>query len=198
MNDTRDTIPAPAPEHDERCRHSDCVGELVGQLARATALVANPLSVPELDRIVGTWWASGLPTSETLAARLFVAQTEKAQARIDAETTGKQEAPKLTVRAACRKRVPLGGPDAQCLEHALTMTEKERDELARKLEGAKAEAERLAAYARETYEFCASAATLESAKAEGRREAFAEAENQYRHLCDCKFHPWLCEKAAGR
>jgi len=39
---------------------------------------------------------------------------------------------------------------------------------------------------------------LESAKAEGRREAFAEAENQYRHLCDCKFHPWLCEKAAGR
>jgi hypothetical protein len=54
-------------------------------------------------------------------------------------------------------------------------------ELARKLEGAKAEVERLAAYARETYEFCASAATLESAKAEGRRELADDALEWLRH-----------------
>jgi hypothetical protein len=76
-------------------------------------------------------------------------------------------------------------------------------EMARKLEGAKAEVERLAAYARETYEFCASAATLESAKAEGRREAFAEAVTEaqrdiYRWSGWYGFFKWLREKAAGR
>jgi len=34
----------------------------------------------------------------------------------------------LTVREACRRRMPLDGADAQCLEHALTITERERDE----------------------------------------------------------------------
>lgn len=34
----------------------------------------------------------------------------------------------LTVREACRQRVPLDGADAQALEHALTITERERDE----------------------------------------------------------------------
>jgi len=33
----------------------------------------------------------------------------------------------LTVRAACRKRAPLDGVDAEALEHALTQTEAERD-----------------------------------------------------------------------
>lgn len=42
----------------------------------------------------------------------------------------------LTVREACRRQVPLGGTDAQALEHALWITEKERDE-------ARAEVERL-------------------------------------------------------
>ena len=41
----------------------------------------------------------------------------------------KQEAHlKLTVREACRRKTPLDGADAQALEHALTMTEAERDE----------------------------------------------------------------------
>ena len=35
---------------------------------------------------------------------------------------------RLTVREACRRRMPLDGADAQCLEHALTITERERDE----------------------------------------------------------------------
>jgi len=35
----------------------------------------------------------------------------------------------LTVRKACRQRVPLDGADAQALEHALTMTEGERDSI---------------------------------------------------------------------
>lgn len=35
---------------------------------------------------------------------------------------------KLTVREACRRRMPLDGADAQALEHALSMTEDERDE----------------------------------------------------------------------
>jgi len=34
----------------------------------------------------------------------------------------------ITVREACRRRMPLDGADAQCLEHALTITERERDE----------------------------------------------------------------------
>ena len=32
-----------------------------------------------------------------------------------------------TVRAACKRRMPLDGADAQALEYALTMTERERD-----------------------------------------------------------------------
>lgn len=35
----------------------------------------------------------------------------------------------LTVREACKRGVPLDGSDAQALEHALTMTERERDEV---------------------------------------------------------------------
>jgi len=34
----------------------------------------------------------------------------------------------LSVREACRKRVPLDGVDAEALEHAITITERERDE----------------------------------------------------------------------
>lgn len=34
----------------------------------------------------------------------------------------------LTVREACKRRIPLDGSDAQALEHALTITERERDE----------------------------------------------------------------------
>ena len=96
-----DTIPAPAPEHDEKCRHTDCVGECCEPCAN-------------------------MPKAEENLTR-------------------------------------------------------ERDELARKLEGAKAEVERLEAYARETYEFCASAATLESAKAEGRLELADDALEWLRH-----------------
>ena len=33
-----------------------------------------------------------------------------------------------TVREACRKRRPLEGADAQALEHALSITERERDQ----------------------------------------------------------------------
>jgi hypothetical protein len=35
---------------------------------------------------------------------------------------------RITVRKACRRRMPLDGTDAQALEHALTITERERDE----------------------------------------------------------------------
>lgn len=33
----------------------------------------------------------------------------------------------MTVREACRRRRPLDGADSQALEHALTITERERD-----------------------------------------------------------------------
>jgi len=33
----------------------------------------------------------------------------------------------VAVREACRRRTPLDGADAQALEHALTITERERD-----------------------------------------------------------------------
>lgn len=51
-------------------------------------------------------------------------------ARIDAalaEPVVKAD-PTLTVREACRRRMPLNGTDAQALEHAITITERERDE----------------------------------------------------------------------
>ena len=35
----------------------------------------------------------------------------------------------LTVREACKRGTPLDGADAQALEHALTITERERDEV---------------------------------------------------------------------
>lgn len=38
-----------------------------------------------------------------------------------------------TVREACRRRMPLDGVDAQALEHALTITERERDEARERL-----------------------------------------------------------------
>ena len=40
----------------------------------------------------------------------------------------------LTVREACKRRHPLDGTDAQALEHALTITERERDEVRAELE----------------------------------------------------------------
>lgn len=46
--------------------------------------------------------------------------------------------PDITVREACRRRMKLDGADAQALEHALTITERERD-------AALAEVERLRA-----------------------------------------------------
>lgn len=42
----------------------------------------------------------------------------------------------ITVREACRRRLALGCADAQCLEHALTMTESERDEAKRERDAA--------------------------------------------------------------
>jgi len=42
----------------------------------------------------------------------------------------------LTVREACRQRIPIDGTDAQALEHALTITERERDEALCKLKSA--------------------------------------------------------------
>jgi len=57
--------------------------------------------------------------------------------RIDAALAEPVKAdPTLTVREACRRRMPLDGTDAQALEHAITITERERDE-------ARAEVERL-------------------------------------------------------
>lgn len=42
---------------------------------------------------------------------------------------------RLTVREACRRRMPLDGADAQALEHALTITEGERDDAISKRDG---------------------------------------------------------------
>jgi hypothetical protein len=54
--------------------------------------------------------------------------------------TTKNEA--LTVREACRRRMPLDGADAQALEGALAMTERDRDEAWRLLEAICGEFER--------------------------------------------------------
>ncbi len=59
----------------------------------------------------------------------------KIRDRIDAALDGKAYDPRLTVREACRRRMFLDGADAQALEHALTITERERDEAVRTLEG---------------------------------------------------------------
>lgn len=63
------------------------------------------------------------------------------------------ELSRLTVREACKRRTPLDGADAEALEHALAMTETERDEARRGLQLATAAANaataRLAAVERE-------------------------------------------------
>jgi hypothetical protein len=46
---------------------------------------------------------------------------------------------KITVREACRRQMPLDGADSQCLEHALTITERERDAAIARAEKAEAE-----------------------------------------------------------
>lgn len=46
---------------------------------------------------------------------------------------------RLSIREAARRRVPLGGPDAQALEGALAITERERDEAQRAIAEAVAE-----------------------------------------------------------
>lgn len=46
----------------------------------------------------------------------------------------------LTVREACRQGLPLDGADAKALEHALTLTEKERDAARAAYQRQKAEA----------------------------------------------------------
>jgi len=53
---------------------------------------------------------------------------------------------KITVREACRLRTPLDGTDAQCLEHALTITERERDEALAHAEAAETRNELLTDY----------------------------------------------------
>ena len=50
---------------------------------------------------------------------------------------------RLTVRAACRKRAPLDGVDAEALEHALTQTEAERDAQEERIAELEAENKRL-------------------------------------------------------
>jgi len=50
---------------------------------------------------------------------------------------------KLTVREAARRRIPLDGANAQALEGALSMTERERDEARAEVERLRAEIEML-------------------------------------------------------
>jgi hypothetical protein len=47
----------------------------------------------------------------------------------------------ISVREACRRRIPLDGVDAECLEHALTQTEQELSALRRELNQVKSEAD---------------------------------------------------------
>ena len=220
-----------AHEHNERCRHTDCVGECCEPCAnmpkaearrpkvgdrvriRAGVLIGNeyplqPATVtkvtlmggfcarPDTNR-VGSCdeWGNYLPSDRGTMWEFL--NEEPATKRPDGLTEQWAEALELLrstgsvlewwqLSCLCREewlkvrdraeqlfkakadeRVKLMVNEVERRrawweEYALGY-KAERDELARKLEGA---------------------------KAEGRREAFAEAENQYRHLCDCKFHPW--------
>lgn len=58
-----------------------------------------------------------------------------------------KEQERLTVREACRRRMTLDGANAQALEGALAMTERERDEARRMLEAICDEFERTIAHA---------------------------------------------------
>lgn len=79
-----------------------------------------------------------------LRAKLAEAERERDRLRRDANARfEKAKGDNLTIRKACRMREPLGGADAQCLEHALTMTEEERDSARRERDGETAEVVRL-------------------------------------------------------
>lgn len=47
-------------------------------------------------------------------------------ARLQPAPVAPETRERVTVREACRRRMPLDGADAQCLEHALTITERDR------------------------------------------------------------------------
>lgn len=60
-----------------------------------------------------------------------------------ASDSSKMDAAPMTVRMACRARTPLDGADAQALEHALVLTEQERDGARQEMRGAMARIESL-------------------------------------------------------
>jgi chromosome segregation ATPase len=68
----------------------------------------------------------------------------------------------LSVREHCRQRKPIGGPDAQALEHAITITERERDDLRAQL----AEANRHVAEMQDSIRNSAERRELEVARVE--------------------------------
>lgn len=92
----------------------------------------------------------------------------------------------LTVREACRQRYPLDGADAQALEHAIAITERERDEARGRL--AAAEAATTAAGQR------ALTAERERDEALRDRDAFAvEARDLRAHIDRLEIGRWFSE-----
>jgi hypothetical protein len=74
--------------------------------------------------------------ADSRSTRDYASKVFDLNQRIIAALDQPKSDPTLTVREACRRRMPIDGADAQALEHALTITERERDE-------ARAEAGRL-------------------------------------------------------
>lgn len=66
--------------------------------------------------------------ADSRSTRDYASKVFDLNQRIIAALDQSKPDPTLTVREACRRRMPIDGADAQALENALTITERERDE----------------------------------------------------------------------
>jgi hypothetical protein len=119
-----DPAPAPSASLEALLAALDEASKLNGERAQRT-------NYGELCRRA----AAALREAEALAAKyrdaleLAKAEREALRAQLTEAAAKPLKGMHITVREACRRRLHLEGADAQALESALTMTEKERDAL---------------------------------------------------------------------
>jgi hypothetical protein len=220
MTDTNNTIPAPAHEHNKRCRHTDCVGECCEPCANMPKAEARRPKVGDcVVNLVGGR-CGGFRVSYVnrdcleaktgdggaTAARI-IRTIDSVGVTWDFDEPATKQPDDLTERECEALAEQLFKDKAQAqiasLEDFAGLVIEERDELKARNDKlfrtlSQVQAERTAAYA-ERDEL---ARKLEGAKAEGRRElasqAFDHVFGDEGTLTIAQFRMWLCEKVVGR
>lgn len=104
---------------------------LVEQGGKKPYFLVSPVSAAMTGEACTSMTCHGVDEVEAFVAlKSRLAEVERENTRMHRESHADFERNKregITVREACRRRMALGGADAECLEHALVMTEQERD-----------------------------------------------------------------------